>query len=181
VLGSGEIMVILSRRHFVVLVTVLLLLTISWSLKKYLDELPWRNSIDYSRQKVGVTFEKITGVSLPPDVKNAKSAGRSYLWKHWVWMRFEVTEATIKDLTSGRKRLGAEKTKQLLQESKMIASNNRYNISDLQHVRWTEIEQIQQPEAYEYTPLNQEPSFIWLTYLVLDRQRHIVYLWAFAD
>lgn len=149
----------------------------------FLTELPWRNSIDYSKRPPAQVFQFVTGMPVPQGVSNLQVAGRTYpdQWKHWLWIRCKVTEAAIHRLTANRDSYSGAEALRYIQMSKQISSSARYDAVDMRLVHWNEVARISQPEVYQVDHRFPNSAFVLVAYLILDRQNHTAYIFAFGD
>jgi hypothetical protein len=107
-------------------------------------------------------FAEVVGRPMPPGVADIQGAGCPQAG--YVWMRLRATDAAIKSLTGGRK-------PDACKIGEGLASLLKW--PDPRRVHWEEALLIRQPEYYV---IRFGPSAVDTLDVVVDRQRHLVYL-----
>lgn len=136
---------------------------------------------DYSQRPPQDVFKFVTGSLPPKGVSNLKAAGRIYLGKHWIWLRFNLTDEAINQLTKGREAESKDDTNQFFGNPSQISSNNRYDEIDRKRVNWAEVAKIAQPEIYDVGHEFPDSDFSLIARMILDRRNHVAYIYAFGD
>jgi len=168
------------RRVFILGVAAIGLLFIGFKVSNFLTEFGW-SKIDYSKRPPNAVFQFVTGASPPKGVSNLKSAGRVYLGKHWIWLQFNITDEAITKLTAEREGYKGKEALRYIQESGKISANKRYDTLDLSRVNWRNVSSIAQPEVYEVGHMFPNSAFVLLTYMIVDKQNHVAYIYAYGD
>jgi hypothetical protein len=125
-------------------------------------------------------FANVFGHPPPPGLWDIRAAGRIWLGGRNVYLRFSATDDAIRSLTRGSQRVvGAQSIHDCIASTRMglqvpgDARSVRWKV----RVRWDQIDRIKRPECYALSP--HAPCMVPDITLIVDRSRHLVYVYLF--
>jgi hypothetical protein len=125
-------------------------------------------------------FENVFGRPPPSGVSDIRAAGRIWLGGRDVYLRFQATDEAIQRLTRGSQRtVGDRETNECIQSTRMedrLVGDHRW-MRWKEWVHWDEVERIQKPECYSLLPY--APSTVPNITLIVDRSRHLIYVYLY--
>jgi hypothetical protein len=96
-------------------------------------------------------------------------------------MRFHASDQTVASLVRTGQRVEDPPVRQIALQGMRGVLNQRYTAQDLRAVGWQAVTKIQKPEIYQISAYSEPSQFSWLSYLIVDRRNHLVYVHGSAD
>jgi hypothetical protein len=136
---------------------------------------------DYTKKSPEKAFRRVFERPAPPGVSDIRAAGQVWLGGRNVWLRFRATDPAIRSLMAVAKReTDAQSIRQTIDGLQMEVALTATH-PDLRrwrsHVCWDEVRRIEDPESYFIHP--RAPSSTPNITLIIDRKRHLVYVYLF--
>lgn len=139
---------------------------------------------DYSAYPAPAVFRSVFGRSAHAGIANLEVAGHGLFQGHLVFMRFRADDPAIKSLTSHAVRISRRDAQKRLAPGLLRRPPGKLRgctdeaLRDALTVHWEEVLRARQPEYYEFDASWGGKG--WLGVLVVDRDRHLVYVEATA-
>ena len=162
------------------LLVLALLLLLAW---RWFDNWPWR--ADYSTRPAAKVFQEVMGQPVPKGLSQLRIAGRHYLLKKWVWMRFRATDEAVKSLlrehSAVDEPLDEASTHRAINRTQRSGNErwNKYDDEDRKLVRWEDVGHLTKRQVYELS--SNGKGWLWDGVMIVDRKRELVYLYAHSD
>jgi hypothetical protein len=158
-------------------IVVALVFWVGWGLSVVSRELREKDCANMPAVEV---FENVFDHPPPPGITELRAAGRIWLGGRDVYLRFNATDEAIRRLTKGSKRtVDAAGIQECIEGTRMewrLQGDRRW-VRWKERVRWDEVDRIPKPQCYGLLPA--APSATPHITIIVDRSRHLVYVYLF--